>query len=377
MRILYGVQATGQGHISRARAMARALARRNIDVTWLFSGRARAQMCGVEPFGNFQHRRGLTFAAHRGGISYLRTLTSNNLARLVRDIRELDTSSYDVIITDFEPVTAWAGKLAGIKTIGIGHQYAFGAGTPTARGHWLARGIMRQFAPVDTALGLHWFPYAANVLPPILDLPELPLHSQGPVLVYLPFEDQKDVTRWLQQFPGYRFKQYAAGLVAGEDQNVTLGPTSIDAFKIDLAASAGVICNSGFELISECLQWHKPVLTKPLTGQVEQLSNALALSQLGYARVIHRLCSATLGAWLHHPGRSPGLHFCDVADALARWLATGADGCAGLLARSMWQQASLPARRSGCPTSRGETVGADHRLMAAATCRAGAPSCEY
>ena len=63
---------------------------------------------------------------------------------------------------------------------------------------------------------------------------------------------------------------------------------NIDGFKRDLATARGVICNTGFELISECLQWGKPVL-RPLAKQMEQLSNAAALEQLGYATTMEAL----------------------------------------------------------------------------------------
>ena len=37
MKILYGVQGTGQGHISRARAMADAFRNLDVEIDWLFS----------------------------------------------------------------------------------------------------------------------------------------------------------------------------------------------------------------------------------------------------------------------------------------------------------------------------------------------------
>ena len=73
MKILYGVQATGQGHISRARAMASALQQHDVEVTWLFSGRSAERLFDMEPFGDFEHRRGLTFATRAGNIRYLET----------------------------------------------------------------------------------------------------------------------------------------------------------------------------------------------------------------------------------------------------------------------------------------------------------------
>ena len=51
MKILYGVQGTGQGHISRARAMARVLDRHGVEVTWLFSGRDRGALFDMDLFG--------------------------------------------------------------------------------------------------------------------------------------------------------------------------------------------------------------------------------------------------------------------------------------------------------------------------------------
>ncbi len=342
MRILYGVQATGQGHISRARAMARALAEYEVEVDWLFSGRPRGGLFDMEPFTGFSHRRGLTFATRNGGISYMETAIGNNLISFAREVASLRLVRYDLIVTDFEPVSAWAGKLSGTPTIGIGHQYAFGGASPVAGGNWLSRFIMRHFAPVNNPLGLHWHPYSDNILPPILDLPARPPGEGEHYLVYLPFENQDAVTAWLQQFPGIGFRQYAPGLSAETRANVFRHPPSIGRFKQDLASSRGVICNSGFELISECLQWQRPVLTKPLQGQMEQLSNALALSQLGYARVIDRLDSAVLADWLRSPNQAPLLRFSDVAATLARWLANGCPERPAQLHQALWSASGIP-----------------------------------
>lgn len=336
MKILYGVQATGQGHISRARAMARALRDHPVQVEWLFSGRARHKLFDMEPFGNYHYRTGLSFATRDGRIRYLETVRQNRLLQFIRDIRELDVGSYDVVVTDFEPVTAWAGRLAGMETVGIGHQYAFGPSTPKSGHNWLSETIMRSFAPVSRPLGLHWYPYANNVLPPILDLPDLTRERGDHVLVYLPFEDQEQVCQLLLQFPGQQFVQYAAALEHCSRGNVEQRPASIDGFKQHLASSCGVICNSGFELISECLHWGKPVLTKPLHGQMEQLSNALALEQLGYARRCNELRATDLENWLNGLVATPRIHFPDVATALARWLVGGCRGSDSQLVESLW-----------------------------------------
>ncbi|HBM83333.1 MAG TPA: hypothetical protein DD459_06650 [Halieaceae bacterium] len=346
MRILYGVQATGNGHISRARAMAEAFAGLDVDVVWLFSGRAREQLFDMAPFGDYLHRRGLTFATEDGRIRYRRTASQNNLLQFRRDIRTLPMQGFDLVVTDFEPIVARAGRRAGIPTIGIGHQYAFGGATPTPAGHWLARRIMQYFAPVDRGIGLHWHPYASNVLPPILDLPALDTRPQEHVVVYLPFEDAQRVIDVLQQLPQQRFELFGPGLPEATSGNVNQHPARVATFKQALASCAGVICNSGFELVSECLHWRKPVLTRPLQGQLEQLANAMALHELGYASVAEELTPAALRAWLARPTPPPTLHFPNVAAVLARWLADGASGETDSLQRQLWGRTLQPRENS-------------------------------
>ena len=343
MKILYGVQGTGQGHISRARAMAASLRQWPAEVTWLFSGRPREGLFDMEIFGDFEHRRGLSFTTRAGRVRYWPTVHNNNLPQFLREAKELDLDSYDIIVSDYEPVTSRAARAQGRKVIGIGHQYAFGPATPKAGASWLQQQIMTRFAPVDVPLGLHWHPYAENVLPPILDLPEVPVERNGHMVVYLPFEDQDAVSTVLQQFPEQRFVQYSAALQDEERGNVSRRKADVKGFKLDLAGCSGVICNCGFELISECLQWRKPVLTKPLDGQMEQHSNALALRQLGYATTTPVFDAQALGQWLDSPHVTADIQFPDVADALARWLATGCHASPARLSERLWQH-QAPAR---------------------------------
>ena len=337
MKILYGVQGTGQGHISRARAMALALRQWPVEVTWLFSGRPRSGLFDMEIFGDFEHRRGLSFSTRAGRMQYAATVKGNNVSQFLRDSRELDLGAYDIIVSDYEPVVCRAARRQGRKIIGIGHQYAFGPETPRAGANWLQEQIMSRFAAVDVPLGLHWHPYATNILPPILDLPDLQVEHGEHLLVYLPFEDQDAVTAILQLFPQRRFVQYAAGLNDENHGNVLRRRADIKGFKGHLASSAGVICNSGFELISECLQWRKSVLTKPLDGQMEQHSNALALRQLGYAMTTPVIDRQVLEQWLANPRTTADIRFPDVAATLAHWLASGCNTPPARLSEQLWQ----------------------------------------
>ena len=84
----------------------------------------------------------------------------------------------------------------------------------------------------------------------------------------------------------------------------------------------GVICNAGFELASEALQLGKKILVKPLHLQLEQLSNALALEQLGLGMVMPDLDEASVAFWLRH-GEARRVVFPPVAEAVVEWLMAG------------------------------------------------------
>ena len=341
MKILYGIQGTGNGHISRSRVMAKYLAQQpNVQVTYLFSGRDKDKLFDMEAFGNFEHRDGLTFVTKAGKIDYLATLKKNNIVKFFQDIRALDVSPYDLVITDFEPVTAWAAKRAGKQTLAVGHQYAFGPNTPLAGENALAKLIMKHFAPAQMSFGLHWSDYDTNVLPPIIDISLEKSPESGPVLVYLPFEDQQSITKLLNSFLDFEFVQYSQELEDGQQGNVALRTTCHDGFKMDLKKASGVICNSGFELNSECIHLGIPILTKPINGQMEQESNALAIEQLGLGKVMLAIDSHIIDSWLKTEWQVKQMKTPDVAKALVDWIMSEIKPAQHEFSKQLWQAAS-------------------------------------
>ena len=97
---------------------------------------------------------------------------------------------------------------------------------------------------------------------------------------------------------------------------------SRDGFLNDLMECSGVVCNAGFELPGEALHLGKKLLLRPLNGQIEQESNALAMEQLGYGMATHSLDVAVLADWLQKPCREP-LHYAKTVDYIAEWIASG------------------------------------------------------
>ncbi|WP_346836953.1 MJ1255/VC2487 family glycosyltransferase [Microbulbifer sp. SAOS-129_SWC] len=343
MKILYGVQGTGNGHISRARAMAKALENYpELEIQWLFSGRSPEKLFSMEAFGDYWWREGLTFVHRKGKVSPIATTRQLDLRRLLRDIRELPVHDFDLVISDFEPVTAWAARRHKKDSLGLGHQYAFNFTIPAPRFQWAARAIMRAFAPAQSSLGMHWYHFGHPILPPIAQPHGGSANEEAHILVYLPFEHHRPLLDQLATLP-QRFIVYGAPVELEAASNIELKAPSVEGFRQDVAGARAVICNSGFELIAETLTLGKPILTRPLAGQFEQEANAQALRELQLAEVVDRVNADTIGRWLETQPAGVRIQWPDVAGQIAAWLADGRRQTAAQLAERLWEQV-IPGR---------------------------------
>lgn len=337
MKVFYGVQATGNGHITRARAMAPLLKEAGIEVTYLFSGRAPEDFFDMECFGDdFLVEKGLSFVTKDGTLRIVDTVRQASIREFFKAVKRLDLSSYDLVLTDFEPITAWAAKRQKKTCIGYGHQYAFSRSVPKYSKDPIGSFIMSRFAPVDISLGAHWHHFGGDILPPIIhtDITEEST-IKDKVLVYLPFEKSEKIMALLAPIEGYQFHLHCKDIEPGEYGNVTVHPFSLHGFKQNLRESESVLCNAGFELVSESLQMGKRIMVKPLKKQIEQLSNALALEELRYARVAYELSSSDILDWLN-TGSIVKCSYPNVAEAVTDWIKEGANESVASLCSKLW-----------------------------------------
>lgn len=351
MRILYGVQGTGNGHLSRARLMAEAFSRFDVEVDYLFSGRAPQRYFDMQVFGNPEYRAGLSFVIRDGRLDRWHTLAAGRPARFLGDVARLRTDRYDLVLSDFEPVTAWAARRRGTPLIAFGHQYALlGDGcVPMPSGDRLSRAFLRHYAPSRRRVGLHWHHFDGPILPPMVprDLCRHPV-EQDYTLVYLPFHERETIRDLLQPIDAGTFVVYTPVVhsIAAEG-NIEWRPLSAGDFRAHLCGAARIVCSSGFELISEALSLGLPVLTVPVGGQFEQRANALALEQLGLARVVERLSFRTLLDFIYRARATGPLRYPDVAAAVAAWCVDGGETPIDNLVESLWRDVQQPPTALG------------------------------
>ncbi len=326
MKILFGVQGTGNGHISRSRELVRKLKSEGHEVEVIISGRKEEELREIEIFQPYRVMKGMTLVTHKGKLDYLDTMFHLDLVSLMSDIVMLDTTGTDLIITDFEPITSMTAKLKNIPSMGFGHQYAFPYDIPIARGTFFEKYALLNFAPARYNAGLHWNHFHQPIFPPVIPESLYAAHEvtviKEKVLVYLPFEELEDITLFLAPFTSYEFFIYGKVEAAADAGNLHYRSYSRDGFLADLMESAGVVCNAGFELPGEALHLGKKLLLRPLDGQIEQQSNALGMVELGYGLAMDSLDGAVLADWLQLPGREP-LHYARTVDYIAEWIGCG------------------------------------------------------
>ncbi len=337
MKIFYGIQGTGNGHITRGRIMARELHAADIAVDYQFTGRPKDQFFDMEIFKDHQWCKGLTFSIKNGKINPIKTVFKSSPIRLINDIKRLDLSDYDLVICDFEPVTAWSARRQKKKTIGVSHQYAFQYNIPRAGSNPFAESVMKNFAPVNVGIGLHWHHFDQPILPPIIDTPTVSKTIQkNKIVVYLPFEDQQQLIAVLGSLKDFEFVVYsfypdpALGFA-----HIQCKPLSLKGFQKDLHDCAGIICHAGFELASESLYLGKKILVKPVHGQMEQASNAAALAELGYGQVMEKVDQNLIENWLHTT-TAKRITYPNTAKYLVQWIKSGMPSIDQAWCRQIW-----------------------------------------
>jgi uncharacterized protein (TIGR00661 family) len=302
MRILFGVQGTGNGHLSRAREIIRHLVR-FVDVDVLISGTRHDVDLGLAVQTHYAHGLGFEFGT-RGGIAYWNTLQHLRLLRLLQDIRHLPLQHYDAVVSDFEPISAWSAYLRKRPCIALSHQAAFASPrVPRPRHrHVLAEWVMRWYAPGSQAIGFHFQRYDDFIETPIIRqaIREASLSNNGHYTVYLPMFDAAYLMKRLTCFSHVRWEIFSTHYKNASPYtrgNVTVSPVTADAFVHSLASCEGLLTAAGFETASETLFCGKKLLVIPMKGQYEQQCNAEALRRMG-VRVSPTLDEPVLRSWL-------------------------------------------------------------------------------
>lgn len=283
MKVLYAIQGTGNGHVSRANEIIPKLMKQ-CELEVLISG-TQADV-GINYPVKYK-LKGLSFVfGKKGGIDFYKTYKQLQSKKFLNEIKSLPVEDYDLIINDFEPISAWACKIKNVPCISMSHQFAVlhkNAPKP-AKYDPFSQLILRHYAPCKVGVGFHFKKYGEHIFTPVIrsEIRNAVITNNGHYTVYLPAYDDKKLIGFFSRlkdkeweiFSKHTKKSYSVG-------NCHIRPVNAIEFTGSFTSCEGIVCGAGFETPAEALHMGKKVLVIPMKQQYEQHCNAAGAAQLG------------------------------------------------------------------------------------------------
>jgi uncharacterized protein (TIGR00661 family) len=318
MKILYAIQATGNGHLSRAVDIIPELKKYG-KLDLLVSG-AQAEV--ALPYPVKYRSKGLSFYFGKsGGIDFFKSFKENSSKDIIKEIGTFPVEKYDLVVNDFEPITAWACKKKEIPCIALSHQSALlSKKAPRPKvidpfGEWL----LRNYAPVKNYIGFHFESYDKNIYTPVIRsaIRQAEISDEGHYTVYLPAYDDKKLVKLFLNLPGVRWRIFSKNIkVPYHVGRISVYPISGVDFVESIVTGTGVLCGAGFETPAEVLHLNKKLLVVPMKSQYEQHCNAAALKKLGVPvlKKVRKKLIGKIEQWIEE-GKPLDISFPDITEA--------------------------------------------------------------
>lgn len=283
MKIFYAIQATGNGHISRATQLYPYLQKFG-SVDFFLSGNNAS--LNIDLPVKFKSKGCSLYYSKCGGLNYWNIAKNISPIRIYKDACELPLKNYDIIINDFDSVTALACKMQKVHSVQFGHQASFiSANTPRPEKRSLiGEFIFKNYAPAPQNIGLHFENYDSFIRPPIIkdQIINAEPKNLGHISVYLPSFDKECLEKAFKSVPDVQFHWFL-DTVQQEHTigNISYFPVSQKSFNNSLINCEGIITGGGFETPAEALYLGKKILSIPIKNHYEQECNAASLKKLG------------------------------------------------------------------------------------------------
>lgn len=283
MKIFYAVQATGNGHISRAMELLPHLQRYGSVDIFLSGDNSNLLLDAPVKYRS----KGISLYYNRkGGLNYWHTVKQLRPVELWEEIRDLPVEKYDLVLNDFDFITGIACARKKIPSVHFGHQASFQSDlTPrpakkSLHGEWL----LKNYVKAAHHTGFHFESYDENIFGAVVKqsiIDATPV-DKGHITVYLPSWCEAQLQLLLQALPAFRFEVFSRETTTiHKEKNVLFIPVNKELFNKSLIGCTGIICGAGFETPAEALQLGKKIMAIPIRGQYEQQCNAAALERLG------------------------------------------------------------------------------------------------
>ena len=280
MKILYGINSEGLGHLNRSKIVIKELQKLGHEITTVSS-----------------HKESDVF------IDYLKLKYRNGKIRkasviwdwlcfpMRKNINKIPNHGFDLVITDYEPVTARYARKHKINLVSIDNQHRFSTIDKSLPLKFLIYNIALYLVnkifigKTDDQIVTCFHPKEGSY--DVLCEHEETKGGDGSTLVYLKDVFVLDFLRNYKdsKTPTYVYcKSLSIENFGYHNSNVKFCPLG-DTFKRRLASCSRVVSNAGNQLIGECIKYNKPITCIPIMGQIEQEINAYYLKKFNLGGV--------------------------------------------------------------------------------------------
>ncbi len=282
-KIFYAVQATGNGHISRAEQLYPYLKQFG-EVDFFISGN-NANLDFKIPV-KYRSKGCSLHYSKCGGLNYFDVVKNIKPFMMYKDAKSLPLENYDVIINDFDFVTSLACKLKGLPSVQLGHQASFQSDeTPRPdKKSVVGETILKHYAHATRHIGFHFQKYDSFILPPVIkeEFIDAKPSDLNHVTIYLPSFQKHCLLEAFCKLPHIQFHWFLDSINSiRTEKNITYYPINQALFNKSLLSCHGLITGGGFETPSEALYLGKKLISIPIQNHYEQQCNAAAAKQMG------------------------------------------------------------------------------------------------
>jgi uncharacterized protein (TIGR00661 family) len=305
MKIFYAIQATGNGHISRAMELLPFL--QKFGTVDIFLSGANSTLTLDAPIK--YRSQGLSlFYTCKGSLDYWQMARKVSFMRAVKESKDLPVEKYDLVLNDFDCITSMACARKKIPSVNFGHQASFASDKtprpdkPSKVGEW----ILQNYAKASQYIGLHFESYDDFIFSPVIksEILKAEARNDGHITVYLPSYCDNELRALLKPFTDHRFEVFSRQTKERRTEgHITFIPVSKEGFNQSLITCHGIVCGAGFETPAEALYLKKKMIAIPIKGQYEQMCNAAALKKIGVKTLdgIDDDFNDTFNNWVNDP----------------------------------------------------------------------------
>ena len=294
MKILFGVQTEGNGHITQCIATKQYLQSQGIEVTTAFAAKKKRGLSKyfTDEFNVIDYD-GFDFVFDNvGRVVIWKTIVKNTfeLPRLIVSFIKIcviiQKEKPDAIFNYYEPLVGLTALFfKNIKYVSFGHQYAMDSVIyPRINGYIVQKlflSIINKITSIRAkivALSYYEFNDTTMIVsPPILRAESYSISDKKEdfVLVYLMNEDMlPQLISQAKKYPDINIQCFTK-LTKQYDELPNLKLFNLDGklFQEKMKVCKSVVCSGGFETSAEAIYQNKPLLMIPMPNHYEQHAN--------------------------------------------------------------------------------------------------------